>query len=560
VNNFVDRTTFTISPGVTGLQNGNNYQGSVTPVITGTGMTIELNGNPYTSGTEITNPGVYTLKVIGINDYQALYTFTVSLELSNISNNSIYSGSITPTFSGGTATLNGQAFTSGTPVTDVGIYELVITGVNNFVDRTTFTISPVVTGLENGGVYSSQANFNIDGRGMTITLNGSSFENGIITEPGIHELIIEGKGGFTQTITFTVQLIVSGVLSGESYINKSPTIRFTGGNATLNGVAISSDYSVTEVGHYKLLVQRRNQDPYELNFSILPEISRLTNQRTYRGSITPSISGNGMTLTLNGQPYRSGDTIANPGINYMRITSQNGGFDELITFTISLLVSGFENNTAHYEIITPVFSGGEATLNNQAFSSNTSIRTFGDFQLTIRGTNDFQQVMTFTISPYLMNLPTDNASVAESNLFLQERHPLTSITLNGELFETSRLIKEVGIYDLVISYDEIVIVDIQFIVEPQNYLTNGANLNSPVIIHYPHSQTQINGKLMDGPYRIDVQGDYQIEVQGVNGYVHRYSITFTNDNLTYVNQLMIPVASLLLTSFLSFWIRKRRIR
>jgi hypothetical protein len=103
-------------------------------------------------------------------------------------------------------------------------------------------------------------------------------------------------------------------------------------------------------------------------------------------------------------------------------------------------------------------------------------------------------------------------------------------------------------------------VDIQFIVEPQNYLTNGANLNSPVIIHYPHSQTQINGKLMDGPYRIDVQGDYQIEVQGVNGYVHRYSITFTNDNLTYVNQLMIPVASLLLTSFLSFWIRKRRIR
>jgi hypothetical protein len=519
-----------------------------------------LNGEPYTSGTEITEPGNHTLVIEGANGYTQTLTFSISLIKSGVTNGSTNPATVTPTFSGGTATLNGQAFNSGTTVSDVGNYELVITGVNNFIDRTTFTIVPVISGLNDGGVYNSLANINIIGSGMTITLNGSSFENEVVTEPGIHELIIEGQGGYRQTFTFTVQLIVSGVLSGENYINKSPTIRFTGGNATLNNVVISSDYSVTEVGHYKLVIQRRNQDPYELNFSILPEISRLANDRTYRGSVTPTINGNGMNLTLNGQPYRSGDTITNPGLNYMRITSQNGGFDQLITFTINLVVTGFQDNKTYYDIVTPVISGGEATLNSESFLSNTPIRTYGNFQLTIRGINDFEQVMNFTIFPYLMNLPEDQSSAAETNLFLQEIHSLTIITLNDELFEKSRLIKEVGIYDLVVLYDEEVILEIQFIVEPQNYFANGEILKAPVIIHYPYSETRINGRLMNGPYRIDVQGDYDIEVQGVNGYIQRYSITFINENLNYVNQLIIPVASLLFISFLPFLIRKRRIR
>jgi hypothetical protein len=224
------------------------------------------------------------------------------------------------------------------------------------------------------------------------------------------------------------------------------------------------------------------------------------------------------------------------------------------------VVTGFQDNKTYYDIVTPVISGGEATLNSESFLSNTPIKTYGNFQLTIRGINDFEQVMNFTIFPYLMNLPEDQSSAAETNLFLQEIHSLTVITLNDELFEKSRLIKEVGIYDLVVLYDEEVIIEIQFIVEPQNYFANGEILKAPVIIHYPYSETRINGRLMNGPYRIDVQGDYDIEVQGVNGYIQRYSITFINENLNYVNQLITPVASLLFISFLPFLIRKRRIR
>jgi hypothetical protein len=560
VNNFVDTTTFTIAPVVTGLQNGLNYEGSVTPVITGSGMTIELNGNSYQSGTEITDPGVYTLVIEGLNAFEARYTFTISLQIANISNQAVYSDSVTPTFSGGTAELNGQPFLSGTTITDVGIYELEITGVNDFVSKTTFTIAPVVTGLAENGIYMAEADINIVGAGMTVTLNGSPFENGIVNEPGIHELTIEGKGGYRQVYSFTIQVIVSGVLSGERYINQSPTIRFTGGTATLNGVAISSEYAVTEVGHYRLLIERRNQEPYELTFSILPEISRLANDRTYSGSITPTINGKGMTVTLNGQAYVLGIAITNPGLNHMRITSQNGNFEQLITFTITLLVTGFELNEAHYDIVTPVFSGGTAILNDEPIVSNTPIRTYGNFQLIIRGVNDFERVMNFSISPYLINVPQENASASETNLVLTEIHSLTLITLNGEPFMESRLIKEVGIYDLVIAYDEDVIVDIQFVVEPQNYLLDGTVLSAPVVIDYPFSETRINGTLVEGPYRIDVQGEYTIEVQGVNGYLHRYSIRFVNDNITYVNQLLIPIASVMLMSFVAYFVRKWRIR
>jgi hypothetical protein len=545
---------------VTGLQNGLNYEGSVTPVITGSGMTIELNGNSYQSGTEITDPGVYTLVIEGLNAFEARYTFTISLQIANISNQAVYSDSVTPTFSGGTAELNGQPFLSGTTITDVGIYELEITGVNDFVSKTTFTIAPVVTGLAENGIYMAEADINIVGAGMTVTLNGSPFENGIVNEPGIHELTIEGKGGYRQVYSFTIQVIVSGVLSGERYINQSPTIRFTGGTATLNGVAISSEYAVTEVGHYRLLIERRNQEPYELTFSILPEISRLANDRTYSGSITPTINGKGMTVTLNGQAYVLGIAITNPGLNHMRITSQNGNFEQLITFTITLLVTGFELNEAHYDIVTPVFSGGTAILNDEPIVSNTPIRTYGNFQLIIRGVNDFERVMNFSISPYLINVPQENASASETNLVLTEIHSLTLITLNGEPFMESRLIKEVGIYDLVIAYDEDVIVDIQFVVEPQNYLLDGTVLSAPVVIDYPFSETRINGTLVEGPYRIDVQGEYTIEVQGVNGYLHRYSIRFVNDNITYVNQLLIPIASVMLMSFVAYFVRKWRIR
>jgi len=541
------------------ITNGGVYSGPITPKILGV-TSLTLNGNSYQSGTEITDPGVYTLVIEGLNGYSQTITFTVELIKDGVINGLTSPSPVTPTFSGGTAELNGEPFISGTTITDVGIYELEITGVNNFVSKTTFTIAPVVTGLAENGIYMAEADINIVGAGMTVTLNGSPFENGIVNEPGIHELTIEGKGGYRQVYSFTIQVIVSGVLSGERYINQSPTIRFTGGTATLNGVAISSEYAVTEVGHYRLLIERRNQEPYELTFSILPEISRLANDRTYRGSITPTINGKGMTVTLNGQAYVLGNAITNPGLNHMRITSQNGNFEQLITFTITLLVTGFELNEAHYDIVTPVFSGGTAILNDEPFVSNTPIRTYGNFQLIIRGVNDFERVMNFSISPYLMNVPQDNASASETNLVLTEIHSLTLITLNGEPFMESRLIKEVGIYDLVIAYDEDVIVDIQFVVEPQNYLLDGTVLSAPVVIDYPFSETRINGTLVEGPYRIDVQGEYTIEVQGVNGYLHRYSIRFVNDNITYVNQLLIPIASVMLTSFVAYFVRKWRIR
>ena len=144
---------------ITGVEDGSLYNEAVTPVITITGATestVTLNGELWVPQ-EITEEGTYTLVVTARdaagNETTVTYTFTITLEstplsivVTGVENEGVYTTSVTPeiTITGATestVTLNGEPYTSGTPVTEPGSYELVVVASNDVAETITETVS-----------------------------------------------------------------------------------------------------------------------------------------------------------------------------------------------------------------------------------------------------------------------------------------------------------------------------------------------------------------------------------------------------------------------------------
>jgi hypothetical protein len=229
----------------------------------------------------------------------------------------------------------------------------------------------------------------------------------------------------------------------------------------------------------------------------------------------------------------------------------------VINFTITLQFSGLADGVTYYDMLTPSFSGGVVTLNGEPFETNTTITTYGEFELVIVGDNNFLKTYEFTILPYNMSFPQDEASMDEVDFKVFRVHSLTEITLNDEEINRSRLIQVVGHYDLVITFDGNVISDTRFTVEPQDYVENGSEFTSPIIIHHPFATVKINGREVNQTYRIDIQRQYTVEVFGVNDYYHTYSFSFINENLESYQQLIGPMIITSIGSLVVFFMRKR---
>ena len=134
---FIDYYNITIEPTIIGIDDGQVYTKSLTPNNNAEDMT--LNGVEY-NNEPITNCGYYTLVINGTNGYQKTLNFTIDTIVDGVENNGIYEGSVTPTFTKGTATLNGEPYTSGETITTPGVHNLVITGENGYSISLSFEV------------------------------------------------------------------------------------------------------------------------------------------------------------------------------------------------------------------------------------------------------------------------------------------------------------------------------------------------------------------------------------------------------------------------------------
>jgi len=107
----------TIAPIISNVENGKVYKSKVIALFNeGFGL---LNGSPYTSGTDITQDGTYTLIVTDPAGNNSTVKFNIDITspvVNGVTNNGIYNTNVTITFNKGTAELNGAAFRSGSQV------------------------------------------------------------------------------------------------------------------------------------------------------------------------------------------------------------------------------------------------------------------------------------------------------------------------------------------------------------------------------------------------------------------------------------------------------------
>jgi len=221
-----------------------------------------LNGVPYISGTPITAEDDYILIVTDFAGNVTTINFTIDTTdplVTGVVDGSYYNDPPkAAVFTETTATLNGAAYLSGTPITADDLYTLVVTDLAGNVTTITFTIDtidPVVTGVEHNQYYNTDRTITFNEG--SATLNSVPFTSGTtVTAEGTYVLIVTDLAGNVTTINFVIDKtapIVTGVEHNQ-YYNTNRTITFNEGSATLNSVPFTSGTTVTAEGTYVLIV------------------------------------------------------------------------------------------------------------------------------------------------------------------------------------------------------------------------------------------------------------------------------------------------------------------
>ncbi|WP_052723567.1 tail fiber protein [Paenibacillus wulumuqiensis] len=148
------------------------------------------------------------------NSYgSSLATVTITVNetappvVSGVQNDGIYNTAVTPSFTSGTAVLNGQPYTSGTAITAEGTYTLNVTN-NIGTTSVRFTIDrtpPVVTGVTYGQMYTTGPVITFNEG--TAVLDGHPFVSGsAVNAEGSHLLVVTDPAGNVSTVAFSMYL------------------------------------------------------------------------------------------------------------------------------------------------------------------------------------------------------------------------------------------------------------------------------------------------------------------------------------------------------------------
>ncbi|MFC5649789.1 S-layer homology domain-containing protein [Paenibacillus solisilvae] len=251
----IDKT----APMVTGVTDGASYNADKT--VTYSDGTATLNGTAFSSGTTITVEDDYTLVVADAAGNSTTVSFTIDKSnpvVTGVVEGGVYNSDKSITFNEGTATLDGNAFTSGTTVSAETPHTLIVTdgaGNSTTVHFTIDKTAPTVSGVTDGASYNSDKTVTYSEG--TATLNGAAFTSGTtITAEDDYELIVIDAAGNSTTVSFTIDKtkpVVTGVVDGESY-STNTTVTFNEGTATLNGSPFTSGTTISTGGEYKLVV------------------------------------------------------------------------------------------------------------------------------------------------------------------------------------------------------------------------------------------------------------------------------------------------------------------
>ena len=521
VGGYVHEISFTINVRIDGVKDGEHYQDAVCPSINSD--QILLNGDAYESGTVISDIGYHKIKISGEGGYEKEISFTIDAVIDGVTNNSVYQGVITPTINTDNIKLNGEGYVSGTTISMVGNYLIVIEGKNGYKREIAFTISDNLNGVVNGETYREDITPTFNS--ANVTLDGKKFVSGttiLNSNIGLHELLIVGVGGYERKISFVIEPHISGVENNSVYTNSiSPTINSN--QIYLNGEVYSSGDVISTVGNYVLVVNGENGYKVEISFTISDNLQGLTNGATYQENVIPTFN-NGTTVTLDGTTFTSGTPIlsSNIGIHKLKIVGV-GGYEKEYVFTIIPTVENIEVGGTYQGSVLPAINGGGFKLNGEDITLDNPISTVGNNKLTIHGTNGYVQEIAFTLEPVIENL----ASAYQQSFSPNVIGSGMTMKLNGSSYTNGTKIETVGNNKLVVNgyggYTKTFTVTVVPLITG---IENNSIVHGSIQIKVsPNATLKIDGVSYTNNASYTKVGNHILKITGVNGY--EQTLTFT---------------------------------
>ncbi|GEM_PF-3795191 len=515
-------TVDTIAPVITNVVNNIVYNSKVNPLFyEGSGL---LNGSPYTSGTDITQDGTYTLIVTDQAGNSATVVFkvdTIAPTVTGIANGVIYNTIKTITFNKGTATLNGAAFVSGAQVSQDGVYTLIVTDTAGNVTTINFeidTTAPKIKGVSEGGVYKSVTPSFNEG---TAQLNGTAYMSGTrIDQDGVYTLVVTDTVGNVTTVNFEIENvapIVTGVMEGGIYISVVPS--FNEGTAQLNGTAYTSGTKIDQDGVYTLVVTDAAGNVTMVKFIIdrtAPTVTGVVYGVSYNTDRT--ITFNEGTATLNGDPFASGETVSAEG-DYTLIVTDAVGNVTTVSFTIHKTgptVTGVVYGSSYNTDRMITFNTGIATLNGDPFASGSEVSAEGDYTLIVTDAMGNITTIAFTIDktvPIISGVTDGSIYNTNQSITFNEG----TATLNGDPFASGATVFAEGDYTLVVTDEAGNVTMISFTIDRTNPIITGltvgiSNYTSPLTIGFNEGTATLNGQPFTTGTRVISSGNYTLVV------------------------------------------------
>ncbi|WP_214844291.1 Ig-like domain-containing protein [Exiguobacterium sp. s150] len=443
---------------------------------------------------------------------------------------------VTPTFNEGVALLNGKPYLSGTPIMADGAYTLIVTDKAGNTTTHTFTIdrtAPLVTGVTNGTfnqditpIFDEAATLN----GQVFT-SGT-----IVTEEGVYVLAVTDQAGNVTEIRFTIdrtKVEVIGVEDGKAYVGATP--RFSEGKATLNGVPFASGQAITKDGSYTLRVVDEAGNETVVRFTIdatSPTLSGLTKGKTHYREVAPLFTEG--TATLNGQPFVSGTRISREGMYTLRLVDSIGN-ETIETFTIDRtrpVVTGVTANQLTNQSVTIRFNEGTATLNGKAFRTNTQVSASGTYALRVTDAAGNYSSISFTIDkvgptkPTILTLTNKSTRVTGKT----EAGATVLVTYDGRTYTTKA--SSTGVYAYNVKTTK---AGATVAVRARDAAGNASSLTSTKVLNtFPSftinavksTQTAVTGKgnrnatvqafvgtkAISKPVKVDAKGNYRLTI------------------------------------------------
>ncbi len=239
----------------------------------------QYQGKATINGSEVSEiniqyPGIYDV-IITENTYVYDFTVTVHPDCKITGNKYLegYIGSVY-VYSYGDIYVNNEEYIIGSEIKRVGNYNVMILGENNYRKDIQFTILPDIIFYD--GVNRQQLLENskfsspvkIYSNAQTMFLNDQTYSSAWIDNPGNYVVSFYGVNNYIVDINFTILPSVSGVTNNETYEQVSFSVF---GKALLNGKEIFSEQTISKVGNYKLELLLDEEVYQTINFSIVKE-------------------------------------------------------------------------------------------------------------------------------------------------------------------------------------------------------------------------------------------------------------------------------------------------